>query len=97
MGSELFRKVREDGRSHFHLVSSKSDHGRPSYDQKAKQIGQDKNRYEYPRKTDCPGPDCPGPECPGPDCPGPLRVLKGSFKGPLRLVSRSPVVGFGRN
>ena len=29
-GSALFRKVPEDFRIHSHLVSSKSDHGRPS-------------------------------------------------------------------
>ena len=28
-----FRKVRGTSRIHFHLVSSKSDHGSPSYDQ----------------------------------------------------------------
>ena len=32
MGSELFRKVLEDAGIRFHLVSSKSDHGRPRYD-----------------------------------------------------------------
>ena len=30
----MFRKVREDAGSHFHLVSSKPDHGRSNYDKK---------------------------------------------------------------
>ena len=33
---ELFRKVREGAAVHFHLVSSKSEPGCPSYDQKNK-------------------------------------------------------------
>ena len=35
-GAGLFRKVREGAGIHFHQVSSKSDPGRPSYDQKNK-------------------------------------------------------------
>ena len=33
---ELFRKLRETPGNNFHLVSSKSESGRPSYDQKTK-------------------------------------------------------------
>ena len=44
-GSELFRKVGEDAGSNFHLLSSKSGHGRPSYDRKIKRVG---SREEIP-------------------------------------------------
>ena len=46
-GPGLFREVRQTGRIHFHRVSSKSDHGRPSYDQKLKQPRQIGSRTTY--------------------------------------------------
>ena len=35
---ELFRKLRETPGNNFHLVSSKSEPGCPSYDQKTKKV-----------------------------------------------------------
>ena len=43
---ELFRKLRETPGMQSHLVSSKSEAGCPSYDQKTKQLN-DKKRNDY--------------------------------------------------